>query len=94
MSHTNKNTVCELISERNNHTFAVTHNSFFIMIFENLPAAIHTRSVVLGKNALSRIGQMLENLFPQRSAVIIADKTTWEIAGRKVYEQIESSSAK
>ena len=64
------------------------------MIFENLPAAIHTKSVVLGKNALSRTGQMLENLFPQRSAVIIADKITWEIAGRKVYEHIESSSVK
>lgn len=83
-----------MYSDKINDTFAFTHNSFFIMFFDNLPAGIDTHTVLSGKGALSGIGEMLENMFPERSAVIIADKTTWEIAGKSVWEHIEASSAK
>ena len=64
------------------------------MISENLPVGIDTRQVISGRGAICGIGDMMETLFPHRIAVIVADKTTWEIAGKSVYGRMESSLVK
>ncbi|MEG1586628.1 MAG: sn-glycerol-1-phosphate dehydrogenase [Bacteroidales bacterium] len=49
-----------------------------------LKAANETRALILGKGVLKEIGNLFREQFPGKKGVVIADRTTWKIAGQYV----------
>lgn len=49
-----------------------------------LAAASDTRSVVIGEGALARVDEVFAACFDAQTAVVVADGTTFEVAGRQV----------
>lgn len=60
-------------------------------ISDALKKAADTRVFEMGSGILSRTGAIFKELFPERSAVIIADCNTWKTAGQAVLGQLTSS---
>lgn len=53
-------------------------------IDQALQSARETKALVIGSGVLSQVGEMFKRQFGCASAVIVADKTTYEVAGRRV----------
>ncbi|GAA2174081.1 hypothetical protein GCM10009846_18640 [Agrococcus versicolor] len=43
--------------------------------------ATDTRAIVAGADVLSRVGPLVAELLPGRTAIVVADETTWAVAG-------------
>lgn len=50
-----------------------------------LSSARETRELMMGKDILKDVPALFHKLFPRDKAIIIADSTTWKIAGEAVY---------
>ena len=50
-----------------------------------------TKDMIIGAGVISRTAEMFEKLFPGHKAVIVADRNTWEVAGRTVSSSLEEA---
>ncbi len=50
-----------------------------------------TKDLIIGENTVSRTAEMFRKLFPESTAVIVADKNTWEVAGKAVLASLEAA---
>lgn len=56
-----------------------------------LKAASETNALWVGKGVINRVGELFKEQFPGREAVIIADTTTYAVAGEKVSQVLNDS---
>lgn len=61
------------------------------VVAEALRRASDTKALEFGVGAIARTGELFLKLFPVSPAVIIADKNTWEAAGKDVYESLSKA---
>lgn len=54
-----------------------------------LENATQTKALLLGKGVLSSIATLFKEQFPGKRAIIVADKTTFEVAGKAVQRFLE-----
>lgn len=59
-----------------------------------LKSANDTKALIIGVNVLNKIGQLFNELYPQKEAVIVADETTFAVAGKAVEEQLTKDGIK
>ena len=57
-----------------------------------LKSATDTKVFKMGNNILHLVPQTFKELFPGRTAIIVADKNTWRVAGEHVFELMQKSS--
>ncbi|TCC91943.1 sn-glycerol-1-phosphate dehydrogenase [Pedobacter frigiditerrae] len=57
-----------------------------------LAAASETKALRIGKGLLSQVADLFSEQFPNQTAVIIADTTTYKIAGDKVYDELQKAN--
>lgn len=50
-----------------------------------------TKDLIIGAGVVSRTAEMFAKLFPQQTAIIIADLNTWEVAGKAVFASLEAA---
>ena len=50
-----------------------------------------TKDLIIGAGVVSRTAEMFTKLFPQQTAIIIADLNTWEVAGKAVFVSLEAA---
>lgn len=55
-----------------------------------LENASQTKALLLGQGVISSIGKLFREQFPNERAIIIADKTTWRVAGEKVFQLLKT----
>ena len=53
-----------------------------------------TKALEFGVGAMNKIPAMFDSLFPGKTAVVVADKITYEIAGKTVHEYLEDAGIK
>ena len=51
-----------------------------------------TKDLLIGAGVVSRTAEMFTRLFPGQKAVIVADRNTWEVAGKAVYNSLAGAS--
>ncbi len=51
-----------------------------------------TKACFIGKGVVARTAEMFNQLFPGKTAVIIADTNTWEVAGKAVAASLEAAA--
>lgn len=51
-----------------------------------------TKDLIIGPGVVSQTAGMFQKLFPGKSAIIIADTNTWEVAGKAVLQSLEAAS--
>lgn len=56
-----------------------------------LEAATETKDLLIGKNILTEIPSLFSKYFPNKKAIIIADKITFEVAGRQVQKLLHEN---
>lgn len=64
------------------------------MVTEALRRASDTKALEFGVGAIEKTGEMFKRLFPSSKAVIVADRNTWEAAGKQVYAVLEREGVK
>lgn len=55
-----------------------------------LANATTTKALVLGQGVLVQVGQVFKEQFGDASAIIVADKTTWKVAGEQVLNILDA----
>ena len=55
-------------------------------IEEALARATDTKALLIGDGVITSVAEMFTRMFPGKRPVVVADTTTWEIAGRRVNE--------
>ena len=50
-----------------------------------------TKALIIGVGAMKRTPEMFSQLFPGRTAVIVADQNTWDIAAEEVAGSMEQA---
>lgn len=50
-----------------------------------------TKRLIIGSGVVSRTAEMFMELFPGRTAVIVADRNTWEVAGKAVQASLDAA---
>jgi len=63
-------------------------------INEALKSADETKVLIVGNNIFDKVPQLLKEEFPECEAVIVADKTTYKIAGEKLEKLLIHSGVK
>ena len=63
-------------------------------INEALKSADETKVLIVGNNIFDKVPQLLKEEFPECEAVIVADKTTYKIAGEKLEKLLKHSGVK
>ena len=53
-----------------------------------------TKALEFGVGAMKKIPAMFDSLFPGKTAVVVADKITYEIAGKTVHGYLEDAGIK
>ncbi|MCR5325477.1 MAG: sn-glycerol-1-phosphate dehydrogenase [Bacteroidales bacterium] len=51
-----------------------------------------TKDLIIGPGVVSRTAGMFQKLFPGKTAIIIADTNTWEVAGKAVLQSLEDAA--
>ena len=51
-----------------------------------------TKDLLLGPGVVSRTAEVFAKLFPSQKAIIVADKNTWEVAGKAVFASLEAAA--
>ena len=54
-----------------------------------LKAANETCALRIGREVLNEVAVMFKEQFPGKRAVVVADETTWDVAGKKSGRRIE-----
>ncbi|MGI8574296.1 MAG: iron-containing alcohol dehydrogenase [Egibacteraceae bacterium] len=60
-------------------------------IREALQTATDTQDVVLGEDVLGSVGEVFRRNFEDRSAIVIADGITWDVAGEQVQRSLDDA---
>lgn len=60
-------------------------------IAKALEAAGETNALRIGKGILNQVPELFREQFPGKRAIIIADQTTYLVAGEKVYEELKAA---
>ncbi len=60
-------------------------------IEDALAAASETKALIIGKGLLNKVAGLFLEQFPNRTAVIIADVTTYQLAGETVHNELSSA---
>jgi len=63
------------------------------LVDQALAAATNTRLLAVGQGVLGETAAIFERAFGQQAAVIVADTTTFEIAGRAVHDRLRQAGA-
>jgi len=50
-----------------------------------------TKAVVVGERTLGQVASFFQSLFPGKRALIVADKTTFELAGKRVCDELRAA---
>ena len=50
-----------------------------------------TKDLIIGAGVVSRTAEMFAKLFPGKTAIIVADLNTWEVAGKAVFASLEEA---
>lgn len=50
-----------------------------------------TKRLIIGSGVVSRTAEMFMELFPGRTAVIVADRNTWDVAGKAVQASLDAA---
>ncbi|MBQ4195422.1 MAG: hypothetical protein II622_04855, partial [Thermoguttaceae bacterium] len=50
-----------------------------------------TKAVVLGEQTLGQVGSFFNNLFPGKRAIVVADATTFELAGKRTLQELQAA---
>jgi glycerol-1-phosphate dehydrogenase [NAD(P)+] len=61
------------------------------LLQDALRDATDTRQVVIGSGALASVVEVFAQVFGDRSAVVIADENTFDVAGREVQQQLSAA---
>jgi glycerol-1-phosphate dehydrogenase [NAD(P)+] len=61
------------------------------LVDQALAAATETRLLAVEKGALGETAAVFERAFGSQAAIIVADTTTFEVAGRRVYDQLRQA---
>lgn len=56
---------------------------------EALDSARETRALLIGPHMLDQVPFLFRETFPGKEAIVVADATTWAVAGEKVQKQLE-----
>ena len=56
---------------------------------EALESARETRALLIGPHMLDRVPSLFRETFPGKEAIVVADATTWKVAGEKVQMHLE-----
>ena len=56
-----------------------------------LENASQTKALLLGKGVIGGVGQLFKEQFPGKKAIIIADTTTWRVAGQQVQSLLQAA---
>ena len=59
-----------------------------------LKAADETKSLIIGNNILYKLPQLFKDQFHESEAIVIADKTTYQIAGEAIEQLLKSNDIK
>ena len=51
-----------------------------------------TKDLIIGPGVVAKTASMFKKLFPGKTAIIIADTNTWEVAGKAVLQSLEEDS--
>ncbi|MBO4935673.1 MAG: sn-glycerol-1-phosphate dehydrogenase [Alistipes sp.] len=51
-----------------------------------------TKDLIIGNGVVARTAEMFAKLFPGKSAIIVADLNTWEVAGKAVFASLEAAA--
>lgn len=60
-------------------------------IEEALARATDTKALLIADGAIASVAQMFKDMFPGKRPIVVADTTTWEVAGRRVNELFEAA---
>ena len=60
-------------------------------VSEALKRTTDTRDLIIGSNSVSRTAEMFKKLFPGKSAIVVADMNTWEVAGKAVTRSLDAA---
>ncbi|HVU33591.1 MAG TPA: sn-glycerol-1-phosphate dehydrogenase [Opitutaceae bacterium] len=60
-------------------------------VADALAAARETRALETGSGALDRTMAVFRREFPERTALVVADPTTWAVAGERVFSQLRAA---
>lgn len=63
-------------------------------IEEALARATDTKALLIADGAIASVAEMFARMFPGKRPVVVADTTTWEIAGRRVNEILTEAGLK
>jgi glycerol-1-phosphate dehydrogenase [NAD(P)+] len=58
-------------------------------IKEALESAMETRALLIGPHILDQVPSLFRETFPGKEAILVADVTTWKVAGEKVQMHLE-----
>lgn len=61
------------------------------LIERALRTATDTKAIEAGRGAVARTGEVFAQLFPGRTAIIVADENHWRVAGAQVAESLTSA---
>lgn len=50
-----------------------------------------TKAVVLGEQTLGQVGSFFSDLFPGKRAIVVADATTFELAGKRALQELQAA---
>ncbi len=56
-----------------------------------LEAASETNALRIGKGILNQVPELFREQFPGKRAIVVADKTTYKVAGKAVYEELKAA---
>ncbi len=56
-----------------------------------LDNATHTKSLLLGQGILGQVAEVFKEQFPNQAAIIVADKTTFNVAGKSVQDILKNA---
>jgi len=53
-----------------------------------------TKDLIIGAGVVSRTAEMFQKLFPGKTAIVVADNNTWEVAGKAVQASLDDAGVK
>lgn len=58
---------------------------------EALKAARETEDLIIGKNVLTQVPELFQKYFKDKKAIIVADTTTYRVAGQEVFNHLQKA---
>lgn len=57
-----------------------------------IPQGLWTKRCLLGTNLSDKIGELIQEYWPDREIILVADGNTWEAAGREIQENLSAEA--